>query len=140
MAVLNLLFPVPSLTLLTCINSICSGSTLKAGGSRLSQREEDVTHDSGTADPGGGDNIEDAVYIMAKVFLWRGAEGRMCQIIEQPQNKQTRPSTHPLTLFVSKFSDSLSLTGSISQGLCSVQICEGLQSHLKFVGNVPKRV
>lgn len=89
LAVLNLLFPAPSLTLLTCINSICSGSTLKAGGSRLSQREEDVTHDSGTTDPGGGDNIEDAVYIMAKVFLWRGAEGQICQIIEQPQNKQT---------------------------------------------------
>lgn len=32
-----------------------------------------------------------------------------------------------LTLFVSRFSDSLSLTGSISQGLCSVQICGELE-------------
>lgn len=114
---------------------------MKAGGSRLSQREEDVTHDGGTADPGGGDNVEDAVYVMAKVFLWRGQTGRYVRkYSDHKTNKKTRPSTHPLTLFVSRFSDSLSLTGSISQGLCSVQICEGLQSHLKFICNFPKGV
>lgn len=43
--------------------------TLETGGRRLSQGEEDIAHDSGAADAGRGDNVEDAVDIMAKVFL-----------------------------------------------------------------------
>lgn len=100
--------------------------TLETGGSGLPQREEDVTHDSGTANAGGGDDVEDAVYVMTKVFLRKGEAGQMCQIPTQRPNanKQTQTHTPLRTLFVSRFSDSLSLTGSISQGLCSVQICK----------------
>lgn len=43
--------------------------TLETSGSRLSQREEDITHDGGTANTRGCDNVEDAVYIVTKVFL-----------------------------------------------------------------------
>lgn len=45
---------------------------METGGSRLSQREEDITHDGGTANARGGDDVEDAVYIMAKIFLKSG--------------------------------------------------------------------
>lgn len=95
---------------------------METGGSRLSQREEDITHDSGTAHTRGGDNVKDAIDILTEVFLKRERTGQICQITQtQTTSKQTH--THFLTLFVSRFSDSLSLTGSISQGLCSVQIC-----------------
>lgn len=50
---------------------------METGGSRLSQREEDVTHDSWTANARGGDNIEDTVYIVTKVFLRRGGGADM---------------------------------------------------------------
>lgn len=96
--------------------------TLETGGSRLSQREEDITHDSGATHTRCGDNVEDAVDIMTEVFLKREKAGQICQITKTLTNKHTH--IRFLTLFVSRFSDSLSLTGSISQGLCSVQIYE----------------
>lgn len=46
---------------------------METGGSRLSQREEDITHDGGTANARGGDNVEDAVYVLTEVFLKRGS-------------------------------------------------------------------
>lgn len=46
--------------------------TLETSGGGLSQGEEDVTHDGGTADSRGGDDIEDAVYVLEEVLLRRG--------------------------------------------------------------------
>ncbi len=44
---------------------------METGGSRLSQREEDIAHDGGTANTRGGDNVENAVDVLTKVFLRR---------------------------------------------------------------------
>lgn len=68
-------------------------------------------------------------------FSWRRDVEQRCQITHTTtahKKNHTQTYTHLLTLFVSRFSDSLSLTGSISQGLCSVQICEDLKKVLKY--------
>lgn len=73
---------------------MCSVSvTLETCGGRLPQREEDIAHDSGAADAGGGDNVEDAVDIMPKVFLRRPAAA-----VRQHSSPQSNKgdSTHPL--------------------------------------------
>lgn len=69
--------------------------TLETGGSGLSEREEDVTHDGGTAHARGGDDVEDAVDIVTEVFLMKRRrrrreereerEGGRCQITEAEQ-------------------------------------------------------
>lgn len=106
--------------------------TLETSGSRLPQREEDVAHDGGTADTRGSDDAEDVVHVVTQVLL------KQSGVTVNPVTTKTLPPpihTHhttrpsPLTLFVSRFSDSLSLTGSISQGLCSVQICGESQNY-----------
>lgn len=93
--------------------------TLETGGGGLPQREEDVAHDGGTANSRGGDDVEDAVDVLTKVFLRVWGTERS----DGSTNTHKLTHKHALTLLVSKFSDSLSFTGSISQGLCSVQIC-----------------
>lgn len=108
--------------------------TLETGGSRLPQREEDVAHDGGTADTRGSDDAKDVVHIVTQVLLKQSGIPRLTpspQRLYPPHTNTHHPTTRPppLTLFVSRFSDSLSLTGSISQGLCSVQICGESQNY-----------
>lgn len=50
---------------------------METGGSRLSQREEDIAHDGGTANARGGDDVEDTDYIMTKVFLKKESRAAM---------------------------------------------------------------
>lgn len=96
---------------------------MKPGGGRLSEGEEDVAHNSGAEDPRGGDDVEDSVHVLTQVLL-RGAEdgGHRRQTLAEAAHVMWSLWTRVLTLFVSRFSDSFSLTGSISHGLCSVQI------------------
>lgn len=100
--------------------------TLETGGSGLPQREEDITHDGGAADTRGGDDVEDAVDVVTEVILRR--EGRSDMSYNTDNNRLQSQTDSFLTLLVSRFSDSLSLTGSISQDLCSVQICRFVKS------------
>lgn len=78
--------------------------TLETCGGRLPQREEDIAHDSGAADAGGGDNVEDAVDIMPKVFLRRPAAAvRQHSSPQSNKGDSTRPlrsSPHPVCLQV----------------------------------------
>lgn len=75
------------------INNDFVSVTLETRGGRLPQREEDIAHDSGAADAGGGDNVEDAVDIMAKVFLRRpAAANQTTQSATQRQRRQHTPS------------------------------------------------
>lgn len=104
------------------LSSFSKCVTLETGGSRLSQWEEDVAHDGGTADTRGSDDSEDVVHVVTQVLLKRAAElGASVRSLTTNTNSHIIKAS-PLTLFVSRFSDSLSLTGSISQGLWSVQI------------------
>lgn len=57
-----------TLTLLYLLPAV----TLETSGGGLSQREEDVTHDGGAANAGGGDDVEDAVDVLTEVFLEGG--------------------------------------------------------------------
>lgn len=42
---------------------------METGGGRLSEREEDVTHDGGAADARGGDDVKYPVHVLSQVFL-----------------------------------------------------------------------
>lgn len=94
--------------------------TLETGGGRLPQREEDIAHDSGAANAGRGDNVEDAVDIMAKVFLRRSAAA-------------VRPLSSPQTI---KNDHSARFPGSSSHPVC-LQVLGLLELHrVNFTGLV----
>lgn len=79
---------------------------METGGSRLSQREEDVTHDGGTANARGGDNVEDPVHILTKIFLSRAGrleEGQITLTPHAQTHKQTHSSSYPVCLQVLRF-------------------------------------
>lgn len=77
---------------------------METGGSGLSQREEDITHDSGTANAGGGDNVEDTVHIVTKIFLERGAGADMSGNTDFTNtHTQRHPCSYPVRVQVLRF-------------------------------------
>lgn len=76
---------------------------METSGSRLSQREEDIAHDGGTADAGGCDNVEDPVYIVTEVFLEterRRGEGGQTTDKQTNNSNSSSSSSHPVCVQV----------------------------------------
>ena len=71
---------------------------METRGSGLSQREEDIAHDGGATNTRGGDNIEDTVHILTKVFLKRGGRADMSDnILSTHKHTHARTHTHTHT-------------------------------------------